>query len=390
MRREIPLHTLAGVPHAEVTTHPYTTDDGLGLSMLRFLQAPSDDIVVIIHGLTTSSDMFIMPEHRNLVRFLHDSGFGDVWTIDFRMSNRFPYNLLPHRYTFDDVALFDFPPAIDLIRRVAGARRIHVICHCLGSVSFMMSLFGGAVTGISSVVANSVALTPRVPAWSRVKLRSAPFFVESVTGFQYLNPQWSEDPGMSRGKLFSRAVSMLHRECDVPACHMLSLMWGTGWPALYEHDNLADVTHRRGGDLYGATSMHYYRHVSRMVTAGSRPLKFAPDDPTYASLPDDYLDNARLIDTPVLFMTGRRNRVFTDSNIVCHERLRALGCSQHELAIIEGYGHQDTFMGKDCDRDVFPTITDFIERHGRDGTPRIAVPQPAMATAGARREPRCG
>ena len=49
---------------------------------------------------------------------------------------------------------------------------------------------------------------------------------------------------------------------------MLSLMWGTGWPALYSHEQLADITHRRGGDLYGATSMHYYRHVLKMVSAG--------------------------------------------------------------------------------------------------------------------------
>ena len=49
-------------------------------------------------------------------------------------------------------------------------------------------------------------------------------------------------------------------------------MWGTGFPALYSHENLHPVTHRRGGDLYGATSLNYYRHVSRMIRAGSRPL----------------------------------------------------------------------------------------------------------------------
>lgn len=55
------------------------------------------------------------------------------------MSNRFPYN------------------------------RVHVIAHCLGSVSFMMSLFGGAVNGIASAIVNSAGLTPRVPVWSRLK-----------------------------------------------------------------------------------------------------------------------------------------------------------------------------------------------------------------------------
>jgi lysosomal acid lipase/cholesteryl ester hydrolase len=367
--REIPLYTLDGVRDADVTTHHFSTEDGLGLSMFRFNRDPAGeagDAVLIIHGLTTSTDMFVMPEHRNLVSYLLDNGFPDVWCLDFRMSNRHVYNLLPHRFNFEDVALYDFPPAIEAIRRHVGDRRLHVIAHCLGSLSFMLSLFGGAVDGISSVVANSVALTPRVPAWSQVKLRMAPTFVERVLGLPHLNPRWSEDPYLSRGKLFSKAVSAFHRECDVPACHMLSLMWGTGWPALYHHGNLADVTHRRGGDLYGSTSMNYYRPMLKMVRAGSRPLKYLLGDPRYDALPDDYFVNAREIETPVLLMTGDANKVFADSNVVCHERLAELGATHHELKVVAGYGHQDVFMGERCDRDVFPSLAEFMRRRGTE------------------------
>ena len=387
MNREIPLYTLEGVRDAEVTTHYYSTEDKLGLSLLRFNRDPGDearDSVLIIHGLTTSTDMFVMPEHENLVSHLLDNGFTDVWCLDFRMSNRHSYNLFPHRYTFDDVALYDFPPAIELIRSHIGDRRLHVIAHCLGSVTFMMSLFGKAVDGIASCIANSVALTPRVPRWSRLKGSTSPFLVEHLLGFPNLNPRWSEDPSLTRGKLFSKAVSFFHRECDVPACHMLSLMWGTGWPALYSHENLADVTHRRGGDLYGATSMNYYRHVFKMVRAGSRPLKYAVGDPRYDALPDDYFVYAREIETPVLLTTGQNNKVFTDSNVVCYEQLRSRGRTQDELEIFTGYGHQDVFMGKDVARDVFPAMLDFIRRHGpaHDAPPRAArdrLAEPALA-----------
>ena len=109
-----------------------------------------------MHGLTSSSDMFIMPEHRNLVSFLLDNGFTDVWTLDFRMSNRFPYDAETHRYTLDDIAHCDHPAALRELRRHVGDRRVHVFAHCLGSVSFSMSLFGGAVDGITSLVCNSV------------------------------------------------------------------------------------------------------------------------------------------------------------------------------------------------------------------------------------------
>ena len=369
MPREIPLYTLAGVRDAQVTPYFFDTEDKIGLSLLRFQRGAASEAgeageaVLIIHGLTTSSDMFIMPEHDNLVSYLLDHGFTDVWCLDFRMSNRYSYNLFKTRYTMDDIALFDFPPAVRVMREQVGADRpIHVICHCLGAVSFMMSLFGGAVDGISSVIANSVALTPRVPGWSRVKLQLAPFGVETVIGLPYLNPRWSEDPGLSRGKLFSKLVSAFHRECDVPACHMLSLMWGTGWPALYSHDKLADVTHRRGGDLYGATSMHYYRHVRKMVAAGPA-VKMRPGDPTYARLPDDYLAGAADITTPVLLVTGDRNNVFRDSNVVCHRELERVAPGRHQLRILPGYGHQDPFMGANVAREVFPHFLAFLEQH---------------------------
>jgi lysosomal acid lipase/cholesteryl ester hydrolase len=361
--REIPLFTLEGVG-ADVTTHPFTTEDMLGLSMLRFTRKPCEDVVVIIHGLTTSTDMFIMPEHRNLVTCLLDAGFTDVFSIDFRMSNRHPYNLQPHRYSFDDCALYDFPAAFRAIRQIAGDRRIHVICHCLGSVSFLMSLFGGATRGISSVIANSVGLTPRVPRWSQVKLQVAPFLLEQVMGFPYISPAFSRGP-LPLAKAFSYVNSLMHRECDVPACHMLSLMWGTGWPALYSHENLHDVTHRRGGDLYGGTAVNYYRHVLKMVRAGNRAVKYEPRNPKYDRLPDDYLAEAGGVTTPILFVTGADNRVFTDSNILCYRTMEELAPGRHSLHVFPGYGHQDVFMGKDVDRDIFPTFLEYLERQRR-------------------------
>lgn len=371
MTRDIPLFTLAGVKDADISPHSITTADGLGLSALRFQRGPCDDVVLVVHGLTTSSDMFIMPEHYNLVSFLLDHGLSDVWTLDFRMSNRHSYNLKRHRFTMDDIALYDFPAALDCIRQQVGDRRIHVICHCLGSVSFMMALFGRTVSGISSVISNSVALTPHVPTWSRLKIACAPFLVDYVLSLPYLDPRWSEDPPWTRGRLFAAAVSLFHRECDVPACHMLSMMWGTGWPALYAHDNLAEVTHRRGGDLYGATSMHYYRHVRTMLRADHTAVKYAPEDSRYAALPDNYFTYARDITTPVLFMTGANNHVFTDSNIVCHQRLEQLVPGRHELVVFPGYGHQDPFMGKHNDRDIFPRLVTFLNQH-RHGYPVAA------------------
>ncbi|MGH8908743.1 MAG: alpha/beta fold hydrolase [Egibacteraceae bacterium] len=360
--REIPRFTLDGVRDADVSTRRFHTDDGLALSLLRFRRPPSDDAVLLIHGLTSSSDMFIMPEHRNLVQVLLDSGFGDVWCLDCRMSNRFAYNHTPNRFTLDDVALFDHPAALAAMRAQIGDRPVHVICHCLGSLSFMMSLAAGCVDGIASVVSNSVALIPRVSRWARTKLAFGPFLVERALGSSFLSPLWAEEPGLTPRKLVSRLVSLRHRECDDPVCHMLSFMWGDGHPAMYSHARIADVTHRRARDLFGATSVHYYRHIRAMVRAG-RAVKHDPDDPRHQRLPNDYLARAPQITTPTLLVTGDRNHVFTDSNIACHRHLDQATPGRHRLHVFPGYGHQDVFMGKDCATDVFPAMLSFLTQH---------------------------
>jgi cholesterol oxidase len=363
MEREIPLYTLDGVRDAKKSTHYFSTADGLGLSLQRFCREECQDVVVLIHGLTTSTDMFVMPEHENLVNFLLDSGLTDVWSFDFRMSNRFSYNLYPNSYSMDDCALFDHPRAIEVVREAVGEeRRIHVISHCLGSLTFVMALAAKTVTGVTSCISNSVALTPKIPAWSQFKISVFPFILEKLLDLPYVSPGWASEPRWSRGRLIAKLASLFHRECDEPACHTLSLMWGTGWPALYEHENLAEATHRRLKDLFGATGLNYHRHVAKMVAAGNRAIKMKADDPRYAALPDDYYQAGLEIDTPILFIAGDNNRVFADSNVHCYRQLKARGVGSHQLKVLPGYGHQDVFMGKDAARDVFPALLDFIDR----------------------------
>ncbi|RJL24178.1 alpha/beta fold hydrolase [Bailinhaonella thermotolerans] len=366
MEHQIARYTLSGVRDAEVSTHPFATEDELGLTLTRFHRAGSahpDDVVLLVHGLTSASDIFIVPETRNMVSHLLDSGFGDVWALDFRMSSRFPYNMETRKHTLDAIARYDYPAALTELRRHVGARRIHVIAHCLGSVSFCMSLFGGAIDGITSVVANSVALTPRVPSWSRLKLAVAPTLLEYVLGLSYIDPRFKAAPPLTRRWLMARAVSFFHPECRESACHMQSFMWGSGRPAMYLHRNLAPETHthERLADLNGASDVHYYRHVGKMVRAG-RAVKYDTGDPALASLPDDYLADPGRVDTPILFITGDDNRVFTDSNIVCHKLLSKVAPGRHELAIIPGYGHIDTIIGKNAHLDVFPLIVDWLKR----------------------------
>lgn len=364
MEREVPLYTLDGVRDAEKTTHYFATGDGLGLSLQRFRREDCRDVVVLIHGLTTSTDMFIMPEHNNLVNYLLDNGLTDVWSFDFRMSNRHSYNLYPNTYSMDDCALYDHPRAIEVVRKAVGDdKRIHVISHCVGSLSFVMALAAKTVKGITSCISNSVALTPHIPLWSQFKINVFPFILERLLDVRYVSPGWSSEHRWTRGKFIAKLISLFHRECNEPACHTLSLMWGTGWPALFLHENMSEVTHRRLKDLFGATGLNYHRHVAKMVDCNNQAVKMKIGDPRYSELPDNYFKAGLAIETPILFVTGDKNRVFSDSNIHCYRQMKARGVGQHQLQVFRAYGHQDIFMGKNAAKDVFPDMLSFINMH---------------------------
>ncbi|MFI6516808.1 alpha/beta hydrolase [Spirillospora sp. NPDC050679] len=362
MERTIARFTLDGVRDADISVHPFATEDGLGLELTRFTRGESDDVVLLVHGLTSASDVFIMPEHRNLASHLLDNGFTDVWALDFRMSGRFPYDTETHRYTLDDIALYDFPAALDELRRHIGGRRIHVIAHCLGSVSFTMSLFAGQVTGITSLTCNSVSLTPRVPAFSKLKLAFGPAFLEYVVGLPFIDPRFGDAPMFTRGWMLSKAVSLFHNECGESACHLQSFQWGAGRPAMYEHENLLPVTHKRMADICCASGLHYYRHVRKMTEAGNA-VKYDRRNSAHAALPDDYLRGAVEVETPILLLAPERNKVFTDSNPHFHKILEELAPGRHELAALPGYGHLDPLIGRNAHVDVFPKIVDFLKRH---------------------------
>jgi hypothetical protein len=358
----IPRGTTAGVPDAEVSLHPFATADGLSLLLTRFRRgrAERDDVVLLVHGLTSSSDIYVMPEHRNLTGYLLDHGFGEVWTLDSRMSNRFPYNTEPGRQTLDDLARFDYPAALAELRGHIGDRPLHVFAHCLGSMSFAMGLFGGAFGGITSVVANSVSLVVRVPSWSRWKIRFGPGLAEHL-GIPALDPRGWRGTRYTPGRALSRLVTAAHPECDNRACHLISFSWGAGWPALYSHEQLDPVTHERIADLLGPVGLGYHRHVRRIVDAG-HAVRADPADPRHQGLPTDYLREALPVPTPHLYLTGDRNNVFRDSNILCHREFSRRDPGRHELAVAPGYGHLDTIIGRNAHLDVFPTVVDFFKR----------------------------
>jgi cholesterol oxidase len=360
------IQTAAGPRETELCS--LQTADKVQISVSRLRHPNARAAVLLGHGLTTSSDMFVMPEHRNLAAFLHDEGY-EVWAADFRMSNHYPYNA-ERAYTFDDAALYDWPALVKLVRSKMSGRKLHVIAHCLGSATFHASLYGlqlrdpGSTTDwVDSVISNSISLHPRVHWWSFIKLVVAPFAVERLLRLPYLDPGWADHTSINRswrGRLLARLAERAHLECNSHACNILSFLWGTGFPALYQHDNMLPHTHDRLADLFGPVGMTYFRNVRKGALWWNRALvRCGKDD----RLPKRYFDNVHDVKVPTLLVQGVHNHIFPGANRVTFERARAVGATQFRYHEFDAYGHQDVFMGGACDRDTFPTFAKFLAEH---------------------------
>ncbi|WP_374001328.1 alpha/beta fold hydrolase [Bdellovibrio bacteriovorus] len=352
-----PPQTLQGVHQGESTLHPLDTRDGLSISIQRFKYQATKDVILLVHGLTSSTDMFIMPEHENLVNHLHKSGFGDVWSLDWRGSGRFAYNLTPHGYTIDDIAQYDIPRGVQYIREHCGKDvRIHVIAHCVGSLAFMASYAAGYIDDIASITANSVSLTPQVHWPALMKMMVGPELLENVLGYPYISPRIPYMPGTTFGKWISVMERSLRSECKEPACHMISFMWGWGFPAVFNHRNIHPTTHRRLADLFGGTSFHYHKHIRKMLlqkksVSWDGKINYLEEMKTRA-LP------------PTLLISGEENHIFPQSNKVTYEALQKTPNGPRvQYREYPHYGHQDIFMGQFCDKEVFPELVQFLKQH---------------------------
>ncbi len=352
---------------AEVSEYDFMTEDGFSLKLTRFARAKAKDSVLLLHGLTTSTSMFTMKEHTSIVEYLLDNGYEDVWSLDWRGSGRFPYNLEGNDYTLDHVIAFDIPNALSLIRKHIGSKqRLHAIGHCIGSLTMASALAAGKAKGITSFIGNSVSLTPSVSPWSRIKLKLGPDILENVLKINHLGPGSARAQGITREKLLAKAISWVHPESTSPECNMVSFLWGSGYPAAYNLENLHPETYAHLGSLFGGTSFKLYRHIERMASTQSA----RPNDSQVRKdldLPEDYLAAAKSKGLPpTLLLSGSLNKIFPGSNLITYKHL---AWSRPDLKVqyleIPDYGHQDVFMGRAARVDVFPRIIDFLNAHQR-------------------------
>lgn len=347
---------------------PFRAGDGTPLSLVnvRGRHAPTRGPVLLVHGAGVRAAAFRPPTGHTVVDALLAAGF-DVWLECWRAGADRP----PVPWTLDDAAAYDHPAAVAAVLRHTGADRLPVVAHCQGSTSFVMALIAGLVPQVDTFVSSAVSLHPVVPRAAARKLRYlTPLF---GTVARYVDAQWANGPRGLVPRLTCAAAGVLHRECDNGVCRMASFMFGAGHPTLWRHENLDEATHTWLRDEFGWAPVSFFRQMARCVRRGS--LVSVTGNPL---LPADFAAADVRTDARFVFLTGAENACFDPvGQVRSHEHLTARRPGAgHTLHLVEGYGHQDVFIGKDAARDVFPLLV--AELTGRAAGP------PAQAAVRAR------
>jgi pimeloyl-ACP methyl ester carboxylesterase len=332
---------------------PFRAGDGMQCNLIHVQGStpPDKGPVLLVHGAGVRANIFRSPVRATVVDALVANGY-DVWLENWRASIDLP----PNSWTLDQAAVYDHPRAVKTVVERTGADEIKAVIHCQGSTSFMMSAVAGLVPEVKTVVANAVSLHPVVPEWSRFKIT----YLTPTVGrlIDYLNPRWGLYAPTTMARLITMLVLLAHHECRNPVCKMVSFTYGTGFPALWSHENLNDETHEWVKEEFAHVPITFFKQMARCVEEGHLVSVEGLSD-----LPENFVAEPPQTDARFAFLAGDKNHCFLpESQKMTFDYLDSLDKNRHSFHLLRNYGHLDVFMGQNAHRDVFPLILNELER----------------------------
>lgn len=347
-------------PNKIETIVPYTAGDGLDLNLIN-IKNP-DNVgkgpVILVHGAGVRANIFRAPVAVDIVDALIEQGY-DLWLENWRASIDFQ----PRLWTLDQAAVYDHPFAVKKIIELTGVEQLKAVIHCQGSTSFTMSAIAGLLPQVTTIVSNAVSLHPVVPPWSKFKLTYMLPLVRLIT--DYLNPQWGIAAPTVAAKLINTLVKMTHHECDNPVCKHVSFTYGSGFPALWRHENLNDETHLWLNREFAAVPLCFFKQITQCIKIGHL-ISLENIEP----LPSDFTDYVPKTSARFAFLAGEKNLCFlAQSQKLSYEYFSSITPDFHTLHLFPDYGHLDVFMGKNAVKDTFPVIIEELNK----GNPSFAV-----------------
>jgi pimeloyl-ACP methyl ester carboxylesterase len=339
--------TRAAMPPAEV--HSVPTSDGAEVKLTRYRFGDKGPLV-LAPGYGNAAHAFaIETVDQNWVQYLGEHGY-DVWLFDYRAS---PELAASHtQFTVDDIAMRDWPAAIETVRRESGQDSVQAMGHCVGGLSLFMAI-GGGMEGLRSATFSSLAGNPiptpgnQARAWARMAT------LLKRLGVQRLDVEY--EPSRWDGKAIETVMKALpfRHVPDNPVARRIYFVYGD----VYDYENINDDTMNDAVPaFFGGGNMTFFEHISLMIRA-SAARDARGQDAYWANL-----DNFKF---PINFITGEHNKMFVPKGLQrSYDTLRrAHGPGDYSHAVIPNYAHLDLWLGENASRDVWPTALAELEKH---------------------------
>lgn len=333
---------------------PFSSGDGFTCNLIHVKgnKEPVKGPVLLVHGAGVSASIFLAPVHKNIVAYLTEEGY-DVWLENWRASIDLSFN----HWTLDQAALYDHPFAVRKVVEETGYSKIKAIIHCQGSTSFMMSVAAGLVPEVTNIISNAVSLHPVVPDFSKFKLIYVVPVVKQLT--DHLNPQWGIYAPTLTAKIISAFVNLTHHECGNSVCKQVSFTYGSGFPALWRHENLNEETHEWIKKEFARVPLSFYRQMAQSVKEGHLVSIEKKKE-----LPLSFVANPPATEARITFFAGEKNLCFLpDSQVKTFQYFDNIRHNFHGLRIIPQYSHLDIFIGKNAFKDVFPLMSQELSKN---------------------------
>ena len=333
---------------------PVTTSDGTVIHLTRY-RGGGRGPVLLSPGFSVRAASFAADTvDENLVERLVREEY-DVWLLDYRASSGFA--TAGTDFSIDDIAVRDYPAAVQAILEESKVKRIQIVAHCVGSMALLMSLLAGKLKDqLRSVVCSQLGLHPIAPKFAEFK--AAVYLASILRRFRVKSLTAQYDPYSLSHRLWNQLLTLypVRERCTNPTCRRILLLFGES----FRHSKLNTATHDAMHEWFGTTSVPALAHLAMILRIGH----VVDRDGVNAYMP--HLDRLAL---PISFIHGRANREFLPKatrktfELLCEKN----GKAWYSWRPIESYGHMDCFIGKRAAVDVFPLILEELEAGPRRG-----------------------
>jgi pimeloyl-ACP methyl ester carboxylesterase len=336
----------APLPPAEV--HSVPTSDGTAVRLTRYKFGTKGPLILAPGYGNAARAFAIDTVPKNWVQYLGEHGY-DVWLLDYRASPDLPSSYT--QFTVDDIAMRDWPAAVDTVRAETGQDEVQAMGHCVGGLSLFMAI-GGGMQGLRSATFSSLAGHPIPTPGNQARAHARLATVFKTLGIKGLNTDY--DPKAWDGKVIEAVMKAapFRHIYDTPVARRIYFIYGD----VFDYENINQPTMEQAvPSFFGNGNITFFEHISLMIRASA--ARDAQGRDTYLA----NLDNFRF---PINFITGEHNKMFVPKGLQrTYDTLRkANGPQDYTQHVISDYAHLDLWLGTNAERDVWPTALAELEK----------------------------